>query len=158
MAKKKSKHVFFTPELKARFLEHFEALNCCLQHAANATGISASTVYDHLESDPEFHDAFQALKKQFHEKLEQAAYTRAVEGIDDPIFQRGEHVGDRKVFSDGLLTLMLKRHIPEYRDKITADLNHTGSVLVVPSMAEDSHAWEKQHGGDSADEEDPGQG
>lgn len=129
-----------------------------INKSAAAAGVHPSTVYEHIQHDPEFKAEVERVRTDFNERLEAEAYRRAVDGYDEPVYQKGERVGFRRVFSDGLLTLMLKKNIPEYRDKITADVNHSGSaVLVVPLTPEDSREWERQQlGGDSADQKDSG--
>ena len=49
--------------------------------------------------------------------LEQAAYERAVIGWEEPVYHRGELVGQIRKFSDSLLLTLLKGAKPEkYRD------------------------------------------
>jgi hypothetical protein len=50
--------------------------------------------------------------------LEAEAWRRAVDGVDRPIFQRGEQVGVERVYSDNLMVQLLKAHRPEkYRER-----------------------------------------
>ncbi len=49
--------------------------------------------------------------------------------------------------SDRMLELMLKRHMPEYRDKFEMDITTTGGVLAIPvSGARTNEDWEKEWG------------
>jgi len=56
--KQRSRRVRFTRERKQAFLDHF-AGSCNLAAAAEAAGVSAATVYEHLRRDPAFAEAFQ---------------------------------------------------------------------------------------------------
>lgn len=47
------------------------------------------------------------------ENLEDEAYRRAVQGVNKGVWHQGERVGDELVYSDGLLSLLLKARRPE---------------------------------------------
>jgi hypothetical protein len=48
---------------------------------------------------------------------------RAIEGWNDPVYQMGQRVGSVRKYSDVLLIFLAKRLMPEYRDKVTLDVN-----------------------------------
>lgn len=75
---------------------------------------------------------------------------RAVDGVDRPVYQTGELVGYERMYSDQLLVVLLRRHIAEYRDRSTIDLNATGGVLIVPGVAGSNEEWESQANGKRA--------
>ena len=58
---------------------------------------------------------------------EACADRRAFEGVEQPVFSKGEQVGTRLEFSDRLAEIQLKAHSPKYRD---ADTNTTVNVQV----------------------------
>lgn len=144
-AKRKSKsgglNLKFNAEKQQEFLRVYAATGLYLKSAA-AVGIDQSTVYYHRKANPEFDDAVHQAKQTFCETIEAEIVRRGRVGVDKPVFQKGEQVGVIREYSDTLLLALAKRHIPEYRDKHTVDVNHTGGVLVVPGMAVDSYAWE----------------
>ncbi|RKZ20174.1 hypothetical protein DRQ50_00010 [bacterium] len=82
----------------------------------------------------------------YRENIEEEIKRRAMDGVDTPVFYKGELVATQKQYSDRLLELHAKRHIGAYRDKHTVDHNVTGGVLVVPGMAETSEDWEEENG------------
>lgn len=43
------------------------------------------------------------------EAAEQAAFARAIDGVEEPVFSRGQQVGTRRRYSEGLLRIVLKR-------------------------------------------------
>lgn len=49
--------------------------------------------------------------------LETEAIRRAVRGVEEEIYYKGEVVGTKQVFSDGLLGKLLEARVPEYSKK-----------------------------------------
>jgi predicted transcriptional regulator len=113
--------------------------------AAKLAGVHPDTVDEHAKGDPEFGDRVKQAYQDYRESLEKAAFERAVEGVETEVFSAGVMVGTKRVFSDRLHELMLKRHIPEFREKSTVDVNHQGGVLVVPGSSADADKWRKEH-------------
>ena len=61
--------------------------------------------------------------------LEAEARRRAVTGIDEPVYHKGEVVGSIKKYSDTLLIFLLKAHNPQkFRDGVKVE--HTGATDV----------------------------
>lgn len=82
----------------------------------------------------------------YHERLRWVIHNRAVDGWEEPVFYKGEEVGSVHKFSERLLEMQAKRHMPEYRDKSQMDVNVAGGVLVVHAPAMSREEWLKQHG------------
>jgi hypothetical protein len=102
--------------------------------AARAAAVSTETVYQHRKADEAFAQAWAEAYAAYCDRLEMEAYRRAVDGVDEPVYQQGELVGVVRKYSDALLTLKLKRHRPEqYRERVQADIN--ANVTVRPIMA-----------------------
>ena len=75
--------------------------------------------------------AFELAKGCALEVMEVEARRRAVAGWDEPVFQSGEHVGDKRKFSDVLLIFMLKAADPDkYADRHKTELTVTDPVTV----------------------------
>jgi len=117
-----------------------------LCHSANAAGMTAAAVITARKRWPEFDEALKEAYSKFQDSIEQEAHARAVEGWQEPVFYQGAVVGTVLKKSDRILELMLKRHIPMYRDHQHVDMNVTGGVLVVPQVAKSDEEWEKEHG------------
>lgn len=82
--------------------------------AAKAAKIDRRTVYNWLDSDPDFAEALEQAKESVIDMLEQEAIKRATTGK-----------------SDTLLIFLLKGMKPEkYSDRIRAELEHTGGITV----------------------------
>lgn len=88
-----------------------------VKYAAEKAGLTYGAVQYHRRLDPEFGEAYAEAMELGTQTLEQEARRRAVDGIDKGIYHKGELVDTEKVYSDGLLTLLLKAKRPEvYRD------------------------------------------
>ena len=66
-----------------------------------------------LEKDPEYVEAFQSAREQAGDRLEQEARRRAIEGVTEPVWYRGQIVGEVQKYSDTLLIFLLKGAKPE---------------------------------------------
>lgn len=75
--------------------------------ACELARVAFSTVYLWREKDPAFRAAWESALRCGREAMEarfdNELMRRAVDGVDDPVFYRGEVVGARKRYSDPLL-------------------------------------------------------
>lgn len=133
----------FSEEKKQAFIEIYRQ-NGLVQRSAKTIGVSPPTIANHRKKDPTFDMACQMAYKDYCESLEREAYRRAVEGVPEAVFYQGIHIADKLVYSDRLLELKLKRHMPEYRERQSIDMSVTGGVLVVPGPALSVPDWEKE--------------
>ncbi len=108
-------------------------------HAAEAAKITRRTHYKWLEKDSEYATAFGQAKEEASDHLESEARRRAVDGVEEKIYHKGEVVGTKLNYSDTLLIFLLKGVLPhKYRDRV--DMAHTGTVTLEQILAE---SWEK---------------
>lgn len=85
----------------------------CLRDAARRAGVSHQTVYNHQRSDPTFARQCQLALSMASTDLELHAWERAVHGVEEPVYQRGEQVGTRLRRSDGMLRMLLQAAKPK---------------------------------------------
>ena len=99
--------------------------------AAEACGFSLTTVQNHGRRDEEFARAvFEALQS-YRATIASEIHRRAIEGVDEPVYQGGKLVGKKRRYSDALLLAHAKRHMPdEYGDKKTITHEHTQALDV----------------------------
>ena len=101
--------------------------------ACNAVGIARSTVYEARQRDEAFAVAWADVEEKIIEQLEAAAIRRARDGVARPVFQGGKLVGHERVYSDGLMALLLKARRPErYRDNVR--MEHSGPHAAPPQL------------------------
>jgi hypothetical protein len=97
---------------------------------------AASTFKQLMQRDTEFTSAVDEARSQALGRLEAEMIRRAVEGVERPIFQKGELVGHEKVHSDGLLMFALRACDPEkYNEKrqveVKGDVTHRVVGLII---------------------------
>lgn len=122
---------------QAGFLDRFAQCGI-VKAAAQAAGINRTTVYGWLESDPVFKAAYQIAEQDGVDELEMAALTRAVDGVEEPVYQRGECVGYVTKYSDSLLMRLLEARNPEKFGR-RAPGAATGQTQDGPSVGHEVH-------------------
>lgn len=94
--------------------EFKEALINMLAELPNITvvcklmGIHCSVFYRTRNKDKEFDQGVKDAMEQGYDLWEEEARRRAIDGVLEPVFYRGEEVGTIRKYSDQLLTTLLK--------------------------------------------------
>jgi len=95
--------------------------------SARYSGYSRTSVYQYRLDDAEFAEQWQASLDTYTESLEAEADRRAVNGIDEPVFYKGEMIATKKKYSDNLLMFRLKGISPDkYRER--REVKHDGKI------------------------------
>lgn len=106
-----------TPAKKAKFLAVL-AETGNVSTAAKTAGISRCSLYDRRKREAAFAKAWDDSEKQAADVLEKEAWRRAVDGVDEPVYQKGECVGTVRRYSDTLLIFLMKGANPQkYADR-----------------------------------------
>lgn len=106
------RHDGWTPERQERFIEAL-ATTGCVEQAARAVGKSVSSAYalkTRAEAQP-FRLAWEAALEVGVKRLSEAALSRAIHGVAQPVFYKGEQVGERRHYDERLTMFLLR-----YRD------------------------------------------
>lgn len=114
-------------QIAAKKSAFLKALAKCgnVSQVSRDLGIPRRTHYDWIDDDPDYARDAEAAQQEYCDRLEAEADRRAVEGVEDPVYQGGQLVGKRRVYSDQLLITRLKALRPEvYKDRVAAE--HTG--------------------------------
>ena len=114
-----------TPKKKAEIF--LTALAQCgnVTRAADEAEMNRCHLYRKRANDPAFAAAWEEAAAIGVAALEDEARRRAYEGWDEPIFHKGEECGTVKKFSDTLLIVLLKAHLPEkYQER--QKVEHSG--------------------------------
>lgn len=107
----------FAPQ-KKRFIELLASTGNVTE-AARLIGTSRRNVYEHKKRDKEFAAAWDDALERGCDALEAEARRRAAQGVDKPVFYKGEVVGKVREYSDLLLIFLLKAYRPEkFREKV----------------------------------------
>jgi hypothetical protein len=85
-------------------------------------GVSRAALYKQRAHDDGFANLWDDAVEQGVDRLEDAAFARAVEGVEVPVFHRGVRVGSVRRYSDALLIALLKAKRPAaYRDNTSGE-------------------------------------
>lgn len=109
--------------------------------AAAKIGVSRTTVFNwkadprpewRPEGTPSFTELWVSAVDEGTDVFEEEARRRAIDGVDEPVFQQGECVGFMRKYSDTLLVMMLKGRRPEtYRDRQEITGANGGPVALI---------------------------
>ena len=95
--------------------------------ACQAADVTRTTVYRWRAADPAFRAAWDAALDDAADVLEREAVRRATLGVREPVYWRGEKIGEVTRYSDTLLLALLKARKPDtFRDRST--VQHEGSA------------------------------
>lgn len=99
--------------------------------AARAAGMKLKTVLQYRKADSEFAEAEELAQQEASDALEDAARTRAVDGIEQAVFDKeGRVTGFKTTYSDSLLTLLLKGAKPDkYADRQKSEISNPDGSL-----------------------------
>lgn len=94
-----------------------------ITRAAELAGISRQAHYEWMRDDPDYPALFKEADQQACDRLEQEARRRAVQGVDEPVFYRGDECGTVRKYSDTLLIFLLKGAMPDkYKERGVTEL------------------------------------
>ncbi len=99
-------------EKREAFLKAFSQCGSATQACIEA-GISRRTCYEWRQTDAAFAEAWADMVEEAHDRLEDEAMRRAVEGVERPVFYKGTLIGHTRTYSDSLLKALLQRRRPE---------------------------------------------
>ena len=81
--------------------------------ACRRAGIPRRTVYDWRDADEAFARQWDEALDEGIDLLEAELHRRAFEGVERPVYYKGEQVGTWRFYSDALAMFLLKAHRPE---------------------------------------------
>lgn len=101
-----------------KFIDHLSG-TANVTEASRVAGFNRKTAYDLRGKHEDFAKAWDDAIEQATDALAAEARRRAMEGVEDVIVSMGRVVKDengnplmRRIYSDGLMTLLLKAHAP----------------------------------------------
>jgi hypothetical protein len=132
-----------TPEALDALEEAICKNNGDLNSAARSLAVDPRHVHMWSQADPEVATRIRQAQMIGWAGLESAAYQRAVVGVEVPVYQKGEIVGYKTEYSDGLLSQMLKARVPGYSEATTHTHQHMVNVNLMP-RASSYEEWQAQ--------------
>lgn len=109
--------------------------------AAQAAGVSLIFVAQWRKDDKIVDDRLTEAARVGAQKLVSAAIQRAVNGVDEDVYYKGAIVGHKTVYSDSLLTTLLKAKVPEFGKDTESNTNITVNVANVVPRADSYEEW-----------------
>jgi hypothetical protein len=102
--------------------------------ARQEVGIGVKTVSELRRKEPEFGAREDEAMRIYRASVAAEIHRRGIEGVQEPIFWNGTIVGWITKYSDRMLELHAKRHIPEYRDHQVVEQKVTGAVEIMGDL------------------------
>lgn len=116
--------VSLTINEKAAFLKKLASSAGNVSKAAQAARIARSSAYDYKKSDSDFSAAWDDVIEQVADAAEEELYRRAVKGVREPVFYKGQKVASVRKFSDRALEAFLRANRPnKYRERMELNIN-----------------------------------
>ena len=126
-----------TGRVYALFFEQL-AKTCNVTASAAAIGVSRQHVHHLRRTKPDFAKDWDDALERATDALEYAARTRAIDGYQRPVYQRGELVGYEPCYSDALMITLLKAHRPDkFRDTGVSLPPGAEIVITMRNMGDD---------------------
>ena len=129
----------WTPDRKVRFLDHLAASGKVHVSAARV-GMSREAAYRLRRRDPLVARAWDAALMQAREGHAEVLADRALEGVEEDVWYRGEVVGTRRKFDNRLLLAHMARldKIAEARPEAVEDLARFDELMALVAGEEPS--------------------
>lgn len=93
------------------------------QDSALLAGVSCRTIQKWREEFPEFEERFQIAHEHWRDILKAEVFRRAVEGWEEPVFQKGKCVGYVRKFDSNLLMFAMKQADASYKERQETNVN-----------------------------------
>ena len=147
------RHDGWTPDKQVAFIEAL-AESGCVDEACKRVGMHRSSAYElrTRKKAGSFRAAWDAALDHAIQRLSDAAFSRAINGVTRPVFYKGELIGERTYFDERLTMFMLRYRDParygRWRDQMRVDVppdgaaQHLGDLIL--RVADD--AWSEQEG------------
>ena len=99
-----------------------------VKYSAKEAGVAWCVIFARRNNDPVFAEQWEEALERGTQVLEEEARRRAVKGLTEPVFYKGEICGEVQRYSDVLLIFLLKARRPEvYRERfdVSGKVEHT---------------------------------
>ena len=135
-----SRKCVFGDKAKNTFLEELSRTGL-LAKSARAVGTNSRRIRSECDLNKEFEYEMQEALLLYAEKVQAELARRAIEGVKEVVYFQGQKCGTKTVYSDSLLTQLVKAKSPEFREKISVDTTIHGGVLLTLPTAQTQNEW-----------------
>ncbi len=131
---------------KQVFLTHLAETGRVLASAQRAGYADTSFLNRQRRDNEEFDKAWTAAEDAGSEALLAEATRRAVDGVQEDVYYKGEVVGQKTNYSDSMLMFLIKGKRPEFRDRAQADVKIDANlgIAFLPTPTRSADEWEQQ--------------
>ena len=112
MPERLQRHDGITPDRERLFLETLAATGS-ITDAAATIGISRAALYRMRKHDADFSRRWTEALKDAVAVLADDAFERAVKGTSEPVWYKGEQIGERVRYNDRMVMFLLRSHDPK---------------------------------------------
>lgn len=110
------------------FLKVLRESQCMVAAACKMSGLTRSHATKLRNKVSAFDEAWTEIYDDITDIIENTAYKRAVDGIEEGIYYKGDLVDTKLVYSDSLLTLLLQSRRPEvYKQRSAIEAQPVGT-------------------------------
>lgn len=106
-----------TAKKKEKFLDALIETGGNVTRAAELVNLPRKTLYAHRAKDKKFKEDWDRAVDKGVDVLEDEARRRAFEGVQEPVYQKGELKDYVTRYSDTLLIFLLKGHRAKYKER-----------------------------------------
>lgn len=147
----RERHNGWTPQRQVAFIQAL-AETACVTEACRHVGMSTRSAYalKHLPDAGSFRQAWDFALTHGAGRVADAALGRAIHGVAQPIFYKGEQIGERRVFNERLTQFVLRNALPErfgaWRDRARWTQGHPDRTVTmlteaIKRVAADAIRW-----------------
>jgi hypothetical protein len=109
------------------FLDTLREGRCSVRRACKISGLNRTLSENLRLRVPIFDQIWSEINAEVTDELEQAAFTRAINGVARDVYYQGVVCGQETHFSDSLLSMLLQGRRPEvYKNR--SETHHTGKL------------------------------
>lgn len=113
-----------------------------IHEAARWCGVSPHFIHNWMKEDETARERFKEAQRVGYGGLESEAMRRAVKGVEEEVYYKGEVVGYKTNYSDGLLSKLLEARVPEYSKKEGGGNSFHGPTQInIMPRAENYEEW-----------------
>lgn len=112
-----------------------------IHEAARWVGVSPAFVHSWIKDDETAANQIQEAQRVGYGGLESEAVRRAVKGVEEEVYYKGEVVGYKTNYSDGLLGKLLEARVPAYSKKDSGNNFNGPTQINIMPRADSYEEW-----------------